>query len=290
MNIIKALFGGTEEPENGKRDDRQFDILKYDGVRAMNAGAMDYALKCFRHALQIHDDLEIHDYLSRVLMAKGELAEAVGELHVLAEAQPNNVEIFVRLARVAYMMEDYDAMTTACEQAEALDADSPLVAFLTAQARRGRGDQIGALAMLTRAITLDESYGDAYLLRGELLLEMGDAVSADKDALWLLERIPDNEDILLLKARIEQRLGRPESAIDYYTRVIGANPFHADAFRERGAVRMAQGDMIGATEDAEHAMELCPDEAASVNGDYSAEGIEQKVRQAYRDNNPFGLG
>jgi len=36
-------------------------------------------------------------------------------------------------------------------------------------------------------------------------------------------------------------------------------------------------------------LELDPNALADVNGDYSAEGIEQRVKQAYSAVNPLGL-
>jgi len=36
-------------------------------------------------------------------------------------------------------------------------------------------------------------------------------------------------------------------------------------------------------------LELNPQETADVSGDYSAEGIEHKVKQAYSNLNPFGI-
>lgn len=59
MNFFKALFGGKiETSEEKKKEDeaKNFDVLKYDGVRAMRSGQLDYATKCFRHALEIKDD------------------------------------------------------------------------------------------------------------------------------------------------------------------------------------------------------------------------------------------
>jgi hypothetical protein len=36
-------------------------------------------------------------------------------------------------------------------------------------------------------------------------------------------------------------------------------------------------------------LELNPNETADVNGDYSAEGVEQQVKRAYSNMNPFGI-
>ena len=75
MNILKALFGGSEEtPEEKQKADeiRRFDMFKYDGVRAAKMGQTDYAVKCYREALKIHEDLEVRDYLSQALIRMGE--------------------------------------------------------------------------------------------------------------------------------------------------------------------------------------------------------------------------
>ena len=45
MGIFSSLFGGNKKTEDNK--ERNFDILKYDGIRAMRIGKLTYALKCF---------------------------------------------------------------------------------------------------------------------------------------------------------------------------------------------------------------------------------------------------
>ena len=47
--------------------------------------------------------------------------------------------------------------------------------------------------------------------------------------------------------------------------------------------------MFGAKEDMQKVLELDPDKVANISGDFSAEGIEHKVKQAYSNINPFGL-
>ena len=50
MNILKALFGSGEIKDTKKADskERDFEILKYDGVSAMRKGAMEQAIKCLQ--------------------------------------------------------------------------------------------------------------------------------------------------------------------------------------------------------------------------------------------------
>ena len=47
--------------------------------------------------------------------------------------------------------------------------------------------------------------------------------------------------------------------------------------------------MAGAKEDMQKVLEIDPDKAADITGEYSAEGVEHKVKQAYSNINPFGL-
>lgn len=296
MGFFKSLFGGaTESPEEKKREEesKNFDVLKYDGVRALKQGDAAFAVRCFTHALQLRDDLETRDYLSQAYVRTGDMVQAYEQLLKLSEAQPDNLQILTRMAEVAYMMEDYGALTAACEKALLIDGANPLVHYLYARGCAGQGDDVNAIAMLTKAIVLDDNYGEARLMRGETLLRMGDVAGADEDADWLLERTEDNEDVMLLKAHVDEAKGEADKALDIYDKVIELNPFNVAAFRGRGALRLKQGDKQGAEADMRTVLELNPHEADGVNGQYTAEGTEdiaQKVNQAYRNNNPFGLG
>lgn len=288
MNFFKALFGGKEEkPEDKKRADeeRDFDVLKYDGVRALRSGRHDYAIRCFTHALGMKDDLEIRDYLSQACIRADMLPEAFEQLLKIAEAQPDNVQVLLRMANVAYMMEDYTAMADACEKAIVLDAANAEATYLYAKACIGHGDTTNAVAMLTKAISLKEDYADAYLLRGETLLKAGETAEADEDADRLLKDYPESEDVLMLKARIERAKGNSEEAILYYSKVTDANPFNADAYRERGKLRIDNGDESGGQADYRQAKEL----EEQQNAGNEKQDIENEIKDKYKSIDPYGV-
>lgn len=292
MGFWKTLFGGADEaPEDEKKtsEARQFDLLKYDGVKAMRMGQFDYAVKCFREALKIEDDLEVHDYLQQALTRNGNIAEAIDELKIMSQAQPDNVKLLIHMAHLAYMEEDYDLMESICQQAEALSPEQAQVHYQYAQACLGHGDLIGAIARLTKSIALDEELLDARLLRGQTLLKMGELKGAQEDADYLLQHTEGQEDVLLLSARLLHASGQDQQAIARYDEVTAVNPFQIDAYRERGKIKFDMGDKQGAEEDMQKVLELNPQEMADVSGDYSAEGIEQRVKQAYSNMNPFGI-
>ena len=292
MGFWSALFGGSQQtPEEEKKEQeaRNFDLLKYDGVKALKMGQSEYAVRCFVEALKLKEDLEVHEYLSQAFLQQSNLDGAMTELRTLAEAEPENAQIQIRMAQVAYMQEDYTAMGEACEQAIKLDSDNAQPYFLSAQAQLGLQNVVGAIALLTKAIALRADYADAYLLRAQTLLKMGDVASADIDAHWLLQHVGGHEDVLLLKARIEATKGNVGDAIKVYDIAVEVNPFSIDAFRERGLLKLNMGDKVGAEQDMKMVLELDPQQLADVNGEYSAEGIEQRVRRAYSAINPLGI-
>lgn len=285
------MFGGETNPEEEKRaaDERNFDLLKYDGVKAMRIGQYEYAVKCFEKALETKEDAEVRDYLSRAFIRMGRLDDALAELKKLTMQEPDNIHLKMQAAGVAFMKEDYAEMTALCEQALAVDADNAMVHLFYAKAELGQNNVIQGIARLTKAIALEENLADARLLRGQTLLKMGDFNAASEDVAWLTEHTEESEDVLLLHARIEAAKGNADEAVRIYSQVIDVNPFQVDAFRERGKLRLEQGDKQGAEEDMKMVLELNPEEMADVNGEYSAEGIEQKTRQAYSNLNPFGI-
>ena len=275
MGFLKSLFGGSDEsPEEKKKREaeRDFDVLRTDGVRALRMGQAEYAVKCFESALALKDDLETRDYLSQALIRADRLGEALEQLRVLHEAQPENVHILSLMARVAFMMEDYGLMSELCEKAMLLDKDNAQVLFLYARCSQGQHDLVNAVAMLTKTIMLDESFAAAYLERGEILLGMGDVEGASEDADHLMEIADGAEDVLLFKSRVLMAQGQFAQAIDVLDRAIEGNPFCTVALKARGTCRLALGDKDGAERDMRQVLDIDPDALSNVSGEFSAEG------------------
>jgi len=290
MNIFKALFGTKEETtEERKKEEeaRQFDVLKYDGVRALKTHQAAYAVQCLTHALELKDDLECHDYLSQALTMVGDLPQAYEQLRLMAEAQPENQQIFMRMAEVSYMMENYGAMADACEKAMLLDHSDPQTYYYYARACRGQGDDTNAEAMLTMAIAMREDYFDAILLRGEIRLSVGNVTEAEEDCALLQSKVEDNEDILLLAAHIEIAKKEYQRAVDIYDKVLEVDPFSVTALRERAVAKNELGDEDGAEADMKAASELEPKDGS--DGQQQPQDIEQLVKQLYKNIDPYGV-
>ena len=216
MGFWKSFFGGEANPEEEKKvaDERNFDLLKFDGVKAMRIGQLDYAVKCFQKALETKDDPEVHDYLSGALIRLGRYDEALAELDTMMALEPENIALMLQAASVHYLKEDYATMTTLCQQALDADANNALAHLLCAKAEIGQGDMVQAVARLTKCIALDEKMGEARLLRAQMLMKMGELQGATDDVEWLVQHTEDNEDVLLTQARLEAFKGNADNAMN----------------------------------------------------------------------------
>lgn len=72
-----------------KNEQKNFEIFKYDGMRAQRMGRTDYAIKCFTEALAIQEDFETMGYLAQVYTQTSELDEAHKLLERMTEIEPN---------------------------------------------------------------------------------------------------------------------------------------------------------------------------------------------------------
>ena len=174
MGFFKSLFGGsnTPETEKEKNDKKNFEILKYDGIRARHMGKLPYAIKCFEEAVAINDEMETLTLLANAYIQANRLDDARITFNRMAEKEPEQVNTFLSLASICFMQEDYEGMNDACQKALALDDKNPLTYYLTAKAAVGMKEEINAIAMLTKAIVLKEDYTEAYQLRAEVLWGM----------------------------------------------------------------------------------------------------------------------
>ena len=283
MNIFKKLFGGQKTTEEVKQEkEKDFDMVKYDGVRALRMHQFDLAAKSLEHALQLNaEDLECRDYLSQAYISMGDLQKAYEQLQILSEAQTDNVAVLLRMADVAYMMENYTAMSEVCDKALHLDTSNLQTYLYYAKACRGLGEPIRAVAVLSLAIKLREDYYAAHLLRGTILLENHLLDDAAQDADYLFTHLEPNEDVLLLKARVLKAQEKTKAAEQVYGMVIEVNPFSLDAYRERSEVRTILGDAAGAAEDEASIKEM----GAEVPE--PSEGIEQKIKEKMQQLDPY---
>ena len=279
------------------------DILKYDGIRAQRIGKLTYAIKCFKEAIEIQEDLETMNHLSSAYIQVNQMEEALAVMTRMTEIAPTEPVHFLSLASLCYMMEDYQGMDNACKKALAINEQIPIAYLLSAKAAIGMKNGIQSIAMLTKAIMLNEEFAEAYQMRAEILWAMRQPKDAQEDIEKLLSMNPEDESALLLKGEILAVSGEEEQALQLMNQVLELNPFNekayllkgsyyllkkefdkaiavydealeinpnfAQAYHERGRVKLEKGDKQGSMEDMKRAIELAPENGANISGEYN---------------------
>lgn len=306
MGFFKHLFSGkSQSPETEQQQSahKQFEVFKYDGMRAQRMGQADYAIKCYIEALNLEPDFETMGYLATLYIQRGRFSEARELLEKQIKAEPNYTESYLTLANVCYMQEDYTAMAEAAQKVIAIEAGNATAHYLLAKADEGMNNPLMSIAHLTQAIVLKDDYIEARLLRAEALLKMGQLHEADEDIQMVLQSDAENESALLLRGRAKQMEGNDTAAEEDYLQLIAFNPFNeqaylalgalyinaksydkaialfneaievnpqfANAYHERGRAKLLSGNKEGAAADMKSALELNPLEVERLNGAFS---------------------
>lgn len=322
MGFFKTLFSGKEESEeekDAKRQENNFDVLKFDGIQALRIGRADYAIACLTHALDIKADAEAQTYLVNAYLRKGDIESAAEELEEMCGLYPNDARYPVTLADLLYQLERYDEMDDICQQAINIDPDLAGPYYHLARKQLTIGDYDHAEENVTLAIEKSETPHDALLLRAEILQKKENYEQALADVEQLIGNDSGDDEVLMQKGMILEAMGNVEEALTLYNNVLEENPFIPEAYakiagiqlndgqlaeaaqtiddaieqigeqesllRLRSELRRRQGDEQGALTDQNRADELKAEQEQAMGKQVD---IEQEMRERYNSVNPFG--
>ena len=280
-NFLKSLFfGETDESEETKLN-RNFDVLKYDGIKALKIGKNTYAIRCFNEALKLKEDVEVLEHLVGAYNREDRMEEAIETAGRLVDIEPDNIPVLL------------------------MDATNASAYYLAAKAKKAAGDVLGTIVSLSQAITIKEDFAEALLLRAEMMLSTRDYKDGLQDIEKVIGLMPEEENAFLIRGRLHEALGDDQAAEQDYEVVTGLNPFNeqaylqlgtlyiareqpdkaielfdeaielkpefARAYSERGRAKLMKGDKNGSVEDLKKALELNPEgeEAQKINGKFS---------------------
>lgn len=314
MGFFKSFFSGKPDnpmAEQEKTRQKNFDIFKYDGIRAQRMGRQDYAIKCFTEALALHDDFETRGHLVRSYIQVNQLDEARQQLERMTQLEPTHTDTWLTLANVCYMQEDYAAMAEAAQKAIALEEGNAMAHYLLAKADNGQGNGLMCIAHLTQAITLKEDFTEARMLRAEALAHMQQYKEALEDVEAILAQDPDEESALLLRGQLAEATQNFDKAEADFRRITEINPFNEQAYlclgrlytsqkklteaialldeaielnpdnpalyHERGRAKLLNGDKGGSMEDLKKELELNPKETDRLNGQFDNKPLVQQT-------------
>ncbi len=307
MGIFRNLFTGKKaNPESEKQ--KNFEIFKYDGMRAQRMGRPEYAIRCFTEALNLQEDFETMGYLAQVYTQLQEYEKAKELLERMVSLEPSHIPTLLALANLCSLQEDYQGMKDAAQRAVAVEEGNAMAYYLLGRAVQGNGDPIMGIAHLTKAISLREDFTEARLLRAESLLHMQQYAEATEDIEALLAQNPEEEAALLLRGKLHEATGHTGEAEADYRYVTGLNPFNEQAFlylgelyincekyteaielfdeaielnpdsvqayRERGRAKLLAGDKEGSVADMKKTLELNPEASKNMTGRFENNTVQ----------------
>jgi tetratricopeptide (TPR) repeat protein len=269
-NFFKSLFSSPKEEEApdtiSKNDKKNFDIFKYDGIRAQRMGQIPYAIKCFTEALNIQEDIETMSYLVAAYSSNHELEEALEVVTRMVNLEPDSISPYLTRIQLFLLTERGEEAAADCLKVLALgEENNPLVWFLTGKAKKITNELTEAIDNLTKALTIKDDFTDVYLLRSEILLETNRPEEALQDIKKAVELAPDEEAVYLLRGQISGKLNDFPAAADDYNRVLELNPFNTDAFMLLGTLLIHIGNPDEAIRCFDEAIELKPDFARAYS-------------------------
>ncbi|MBQ8592774.1 MAG: tetratricopeptide repeat protein [Bacteroidaceae bacterium] len=306
FKFIKSVLTGevqTPEEKQQEEQERSFDTLKYDGIRAVNLRQYDYAQQCLSAAIAIKKDAEAMEYLARLYDATSHEDEALNLWNELATLFPDDSKYQLLAAAAYYQRGEYGRVIEICQHVRNIDPENISAFYYSARAHNQQGDQLMAIAELTQALTIESSQPNLLLLRATILHEMGQLADAEKDIDEILTHQEGCvEEAMMLKGEIQLAQGNAEEAQTHFIRLIELNPFNhqaylmlaetyirqqayekalsvytdaieqlpelAQAYYGRGRVQHLMGNLQASVADLKRAMEIDPEIEKNISGKF----------------------
>ena len=302
-------------------ESNNYAILHDDGIRAMKMGEVRYAEKCFAQALALQDDLQMVKLLAEARIRLQDFEGALPLLERVAEAEPENADVYFILAQTYGILGQYEKMEDVANQLLGSYPENPHVLYLYGEACHYLGENSPAITYLSKALELQPRYSAPRLLRAQIFVSKSEYNKALEDSNVLTELDAENEDFLLLKADALAGNGQAEAAEAAYESLLALNPFcqegvlhcadfyrstaryekalqvcneaielepdFALAYRLRSDIKKDMNDEAGAAEDLRKSLDLQPEEGASADGEFTT--VENKMAERYRNMNPYGF-
>jgi tetratricopeptide (TPR) repeat protein len=286
-NFFKSLFSSSESTDPAdiqvRNEQKKFDIFKYDGVRALRMGQVQYAIKCYKEALKIREDREVMQYLATAYASSHETGEALEVMDRLIELEPEDLNARLIRADLSYQMDKEQEAIADCLQVIETDNSQPAAWFLMGKAKERLKDLSGAIADLTKAIALKEDFAAARLLRAKSLFEANQVEKALSDVNKLIETASEEEAAYLLRGRIYESLGDLTAAADDYDQVVELNPFNEDASFRKGSLLIKEGSLEEAIALFDELIEQNPGFAQAYRGRGKAKLLKGNKEGASED-------
>ncbi len=235
-----------------------------EALRLVVEGAARLEAELQPGAHRLHRSVLIHNR-AQVRVGMGQIEAAVADLDEAVEKDPNyppyrfdRAGLLHRLGRDEEAIADYE---------EAMRLSPPLYEayYNRGDIRASNGDPEGALADFDYTLELNPLYLPAYIYRAGVHADLGEDQLARRDVADGLRIEPGNAHLLTISGQLDAAAGNAAAAREAYDLAIAADPSLQAAWAGRASLVFELGDLAGALNDLDRALELGDSAALRFN-------------------------
>ena len=262
----------TEQVSETKADTLKANTLKFDALRALRIGEVDFAIRALHTSLEEIDDPECRLYLAQALQRKPDLAGSMTELTTILEAYPDYPAALYEATKVSNGLDQHSETIAYAERALATELETAQQAELhrmKAQAQLALSESEQALATIDQALQLTDEVPLYWLIKVKVLIALERWEEALAVALETAEKFPEEERAYLYEGLIAYHEGDKERAERAFRQVVETDPFNVEGYMHlTHLVEELRGKEAAANE-MEQAMEMIPQPTRALL-DYAA--------------------
>lgn len=287
----------TEQVSETKADTLKANTLKFDALRALRIGEVDFAIRALHTSLEEIDDPECRLYLAQALQRKPDLAGSMTELTTILEAYPDYPAALYEATKVSNGLDQHSETIAYAERALATELETAQQAELhrmKAQAQLALSESEQALATIDQALQLTDEVPLYWLIKVKVLIALERWEEALAVALETAEKFPEEERAYLYEGLIAYHEGDKERAERAFRQVVETDPFNVEGYIHLTHLVEELRGKEAASDEMEQAMEMIPQPTRALL-DYAArlykecdrtelyEGVQQLLAELPED-------
>ena len=262
----------SEKVSESRADTLKANTLKFDALRALKIGEVDFAIRALHTSLEEIDDPECRLYLAQALQRKPDLAGSMAELTTILEAYPDYPAALYEATKVSNGLDQHSETIAYAERALATELETPQQAELhrmKAQAQLALSESEQALATIDQALQLTDEVPLYWLIKVKVLIALERWEEALADALETAEKFPEEERAYLYEGLITYHEGDKERAERAFRQVVETDPFNVEGYMHLTHLVEELRGKEAAADEMEQALDMIPQPTRALL-DYAA--------------------
>ena len=251
----------TEQVSASRADTLKANTLKFDALRALKIGEVDFAIRALHTSLEEIDDPECRLYLAQALQRKPDLAGSMAELTTILEAYPDYPMALYEATKVANGLDQHSETIAYAERALATELETVEQAELyrmKAQAQLALSESEQALATIDQALQLTDEVPLYWLIKVKALIALERWEEALVVALETAEKFPEEERAYLYEGLITYHEGDKGRAERAFRQVVETDPFNVEGYMHLTHLVEELRGKEAAADEMEQALDMIP--------------------------------